>query len=347
VRGRLQAGPQTCSLEEWGEQISSTDNKITVHTCMGLYERCGLIEREIKAGSRCYTTSLVPGANLKRLQDQLPALKEKRGRDLRKLDLMLRYTNTNQCRHAFILEYFGDPDGIKGSCGCCDHCGFDESVKPRSPTEEEWTVIQKLLSCVGRLDGRFGKSTLLAVASGSQSKDILERNLNQLPLHGILAGTPFDYLKDLFDGLVCTGAIALTSDQYAIASLTTKGRNIAWRRETILLKWPAQKRKPAKPGARHHTPASHVKRVKQDVLENLERVLSATEDALFENLKEWRTREASHQGIPPYLIFSNKTLKAMAILRPASLSQLEKVPGIGPAKLEEYGADLLRLLERA
>jgi superfamily II DNA helicase RecQ len=75
--------------------------------------------------------------------------------------------------------------------------------------------------------------------------------------------------------------------------------------------------------------------------------LSATEDALFENLKEWRTREASHQGIPPYLIFSNKTLKAMAILRPASLSQLEKVPGIGPAKLEEYGADLLRLLERA
>ncbi|MEI8351685.1 MAG: ATP-dependent DNA helicase RecQ [bacterium] len=347
VRGRLQAGPQTCTLEEWGEQVSSTDNKITVHTCMGLYERCGLIEREIKTGSRCYTTSLVPGTNLKRLQDQLPALKEKRGRDLRKLDLMLRYTNTNQCRHAFILEYFGDPDGIQGGCGCCDHCGFDESVKPRSPTEEEWPVIQKLLSCVGRLDGRFGKATLLGMASGSQSKEILERNLNQLPLHGILAGTPADYLKEIFDGLVRAGAIVLTSDPYAVASLTTKGRDIAWRRETVLLKWPAYNQQPAKLGARHTAPAMKAKRGKHAALENLERVLSATEDTLFEDLKEWRRGEASHQGIPPYLIFSNKSLKAMAILRPTSLSELEKVPGVGPAKLEEYGADLLRMIGRA
>ena len=346
VRGRLQAGPQTCTLEEWGEQVSSTDNKITVHTCMGLYERCGLIEREIKTGSRCYTTSLVPGTNLKRLQDQLPALKEKRGRDLRKLDLMLRYTNTNQCRHAFILEYFGDPDGIQGGCGCCDHCGFDESVKPRSPTEEEWPVIQKLLSCVGRLDGRFGKATLLGMASGSQSKEILERNLNQLPLHGILAGTPAEYLKELFDGLVRAGAIVLTSDPYAVASLTTKGRDIAWRRETVLLKWPPQHRQPLNPGTRHTATAIKVKRGKHAAPENLERVLSATEDTLFENLKEWRRGEASHQGIPPYLIFSNKALKTMAILRPTTLSELEKVPGVGPAKLEEYGADLLRILGR-
>lgn len=347
VRSRLQAGPQTCTLEEWGEQLSSTDNKITVHTCMGLFERCGLIEREIKAGSRCYTTALVPDANLKHLQDQLPALKEKRRRDLKKLDLMLRYTNTRQCRHAFILEYFGDPDGLNGGCGGCDHCGFDESITPRLPTEEEWPVIQKLLSCVGRLDGRFEKRTVLAVASGAPSNDVAERHLDQIPLYGILAGTPVDALAYLFDGLVRAGAISLTPDQHAFASLTTKGRDIAWRRETVILKWPALNRKQAKPGARHPAPSTQVKRGKQAVPENLERVLSATEDALFENLKEWRTREASHQGLPPYLIFSNKTLKAIAILRPTSLSQLEKVPGIGPTKLEEYGADLLKMMARA
>lgn len=348
VRRLLQSGPQTCTLEEWGAQLSATDNKITVHTCMGLYERCGLIEREIKAGSRCYTTSLVPGASLKRLQEQLPALKAKRSRDMRKLDLMLRYTNTHQCRHAFILEYFGDPDGMKGACGCCDHCGFDETVKPRPPTEEEWPVVQKLLSCVGRLDGRFGKTTLLAVATGSRAKEILERKLEQLPLHGILAGVPLETVKDLFDGLVRAGAIALTPDQFAVASLTAKGRDIAWRRETVLLKWPTQNRRPPKTAMRHHVPAARkIKRGKQAALENLERVLSATEDTLFESLKEWRTREASHQGIPPYLIFSNKALKAMAILQPTTMSELEKVPGVGPAKLDEYGADLLRIVGSA
>lgn len=347
VRGRLQAGPLTCTLDEWGDLVSATDNKITVHTCMGLYERCGLIDREIKAGSRCYTTSLNPDAKLKLLQDALPALKEKRSRDMRKLDLMLRYTNTRQCRHSFILEYFGDPERLTHGCGGCDHCGFDDSVKPRPPTEKEWPLIQKLLSCVGRLDGKHTKAAILAVASGSKSKDMQESNLDKMPLYGILADTPVDSLSHLFDGLVRAGAISLTPDQFAITSLTAKGRDIAWRRETVLLKWPAQHRKPARPDSWHTLSPLTVKRGKLSELENLDRVLSATEDALFDILKEWRKGEASHQGVPPYLVFSNKTLKAMAILRPRSLGELEKVPGVGPAKLEEYGSDLIRILMQA
>ena len=346
VKHILAGGPQTCSLEEWGERIMSTDNKITVHTCMGLFERCGLIDREIKAGTRCYTTSLIAGGDLKRLQEMLPGLEEKRCRDMRKLDLMLRYTNTHQCRHQFILDYFGEKAGHAGACGNCDHCGFDPAVRPRPPTEEEWPVVQKLLSCVGRLDGRFGRNTILAVATGSQTKDILDRNLHQLPTYGALAGKSPDFLKSLFDELGRAGAISLSSDQYAVASLTAAGREIAWRRQSVTLKWPSHESRPVAPVLRPAPePRRASKKAGRDLsVINADRVLSAAEEVIFEELKEWRKEEAALQGVPAYIVFGNKTLKAIAIGRPHSHSALEKIPGVGPAKLEAYGNDLLKLL---
>jgi ATP-dependent DNA helicase RecQ len=346
VRAILKAGPQACSLDEWGERIHSTDNKITVHTCMGLYERCGLIEREILAGSRCYTTSLVEKGDLKRLREMLPTLEEKRRRDMRKLELMLRYTNTHQCRHQFILDYFGEKAAPSGPCGSCDHCGFDPSVRPRPPSEEEWPLIQKLLSCVGRMDGRFGKNTIIAVATGSKAKDIVERGLDKIPTHGALAGIPDSALKSLFDELVRAKTILLSPDQYAVASLSPLGRDVVWRRQSISLKWPSTEaprrgRPPMatprerKPGTKNIRPAGAI---------DTERVLSAVEDSVLEELKEWRKEEAALQGVPAYIVFGNKTLKAIAMIRPTTHSELERVPGVGPAKLEAYGDDLLKLL---
>jgi ATP-dependent DNA helicase RecQ len=342
-------GAQTCSLDEWAEQIKSTDNKITVHTCMGLYERCGLISREILSGSRCYTTTLLEPTDLTRLKEMMPTLEEKRRRDLRKLDLMLRYVSSRGCRHHFILDYFGDKETLATACGHCDFCGFDSAIPARPPTEAEWPLIQKLLSGVGRLDGRFGRNTILAVMTGSKAKEIIDRNLNEVSTYGALAGTALEYLKSIFDELVRGKAIQLSPDQYATASLTALGREIAWRRASISLSWPVQpthltstepelRRKPQRASSKY----SH----KSALPDSFDRVLSAVEESLFEELKSWRKDESFHQGTLPYLIFSNKTLKAIAIVQPKSHSELERIPGVGPAKLEAYGADLLRLIAR-
>jgi len=339
-------GAQTCSLDEWAEQIHSTDNKITVHTCMGLYERYGLISREIQSGSRCYTTSLVEPADLTRLKEAMPVLEEKRRRDLKKLDLMLRYVSSRSCRHHFILDYFGDKETLGKACGHCDFCGFDTAIPTRPPTESEWPVIQKLLSGVGRLDGRFGRNTIISVMTGSRAKDIVDRRLNEVSTYGTLTETAADYLKAIFDELVRAKAIALSPDQYALASLTPQGREIAWRRTSVSLKWPAEAvhltnnepeghRKPLRSGSK----ASR----KAVIPESFDRVLSAVEENLFEALKTWRKDEALHQGTLPYLVFSNKTLKAIAISKPRTHSELERIPGVGPVKLEAYGADILRL----
>ena len=358
VRSILGESPQTCPLDEWSERISSTDNKITVHTCMGLYERCGLIQREVKSGTRCYTTTLVADADAGRLTAMLPALEEKRRRDLRKLDRMLCYVNSRNCRHQYILDYFGERDATPGSCGRCDRCGFDTSIPPRPPTEDEWLIVQKLLSCIGRLEGRFGRDTILAVLAGSPAKEVIEHDLRQVPTYGALTGHRADYLRGVFDELVRAEAITLSPDACALASLTPHGRAVAWRRISIMLHWPPRESGPLPSSATDPAPSHRSRPRHADTSPSVggsrkppaspspDRVLSAREEVVFDALREWRKEEAALRGSPAFTIFNNRTLKAIAIARPDSLAGLEGLHGVGPAKLEAFGDAILQLLDR-
>jgi len=349
VRAILGKAPKTCPLDEWSELINATDNKIALHTCMGIYDRCGLINREITAGTRCYTTSLVANADTKRLREMLPTLEEKRQRDMRKLDLMLKYVNARRCRHHFILDYFGEKTAMGAACKHCDLCGFDKSAPLRSPTEEEWNLVQKLLSCVGRLDNRFGRNTIIAVGTGSTAKDIVERGLQKVPTYGVLAGTGPDYLRKLFDELVRAGAIAVSNDQYAVASLTPRGREVAWRRETVELHWPALTVKESSLAV-FQPPASRRKGKRKSSKPpppSVGRAFSTDEGAVFNALKLWRKEEADSLEVPAFVIFGNSTLRAIAVEKPSTLQALAGISGIGPVKLEAYGEAVLKVIARA
>jgi len=357
VRALLEKGPRTCALETWGELLLTTDNKITVHTCMGLFDRAGLIERAVTAGNRCYTTSLSATGDIERLKALLPAIEEKRRRDQRKLDIMVSYVHARQCRHRFILDYFGETDAKSGVCGHCDYCGFSAALPPRPPTEDEWVLLQKLLSCVGRLNGRFGKHTMLSFAVAGASKSVSEHHLDQVPSYGILKGEREDYLRALFDQLVTGGAIALGPAPYHVASLTALGREVAWRRQTLALQWPPRKveevsRPPAysEPawmarGARRRKGRTARPAVAAPAPRGEDRVLSAEEDRIFEALKAWRREEAQLNEAPAFTICGNRTLKAIAIARPDSLAALEQVHGMGPARIEAYGDAILKVLD--
>ncbi len=353
VRAILTLKPQTCSLEEWGEQVVATDNKVTVHTCMGLFDRAGLIERTVEPGNRCYTTSLVKDGDPARLQAMLPAIEEKRLRDQQKLDLMVNYVHSRNCRHRFILDYFGEiTPKTSAACGHCDFCGFSAEVPIRPPTENEWLIVQKLLSCVGRLNGRFGRAPVIAFASATANKTMAEQGLEETPSYGILREEPAPYLQALFEALVKADAISLGPDPERAASLTAYGREVAWRRQTIALQWPTRVMAPLPViPARDHDPRRKPSRrtdriPKSAATDREDRVLSAEEDRIFSALKEWRREEASLSEVPGFTIFSNRTLKAIVQSRPDSLAALELVHGIGPAKLDAYGDVVLKLLDR-
>lgn len=351
VRVILQREPLTCSLDEWGERIHSTDNTIAVHTCMGLYERSGLISREIKPGTRCYTTALTASGDTAQLRALLPTLDEKRVRDLRKLDQMLRYAGARRCRHRFVLDYFGERQASNAPCGHCDFCGFAAVVPSRPPSETEWPVVQKLLSAVGRTGGKAGRETILAILAGARTPAILELNAHELPTHGALTGEPPAYLGGVFDELARVGAIQTGAGPGNPASLTKLGRDLAWRRASVALRWPSRVAATASgPATPTRSPVADVQpwsrhktaRPSEDV--NVNRVLSAKEDALFEDLRDWRQQEAANQGVPAFTVFSNKTLKAIAIVRPASIEALRRIKGVGPAKLDAYGRDIMRIM---
>lgn len=349
VRAILGKASKTCPLEEWGELIDATDNKIALHTCMGIYDRCGLISREITAGTRCYTTSLVSNADAKHLREMLPALEEKRRRDMRKLDLMLKYVNARRCRHHFVLDYFGEKTAMGAACKHCDHCGYDSSVPPRVPTEDEWGIIQKLLSGVGRLARRFGRNTIIAVVTGSTARDIMERKLQEVPTYGVLAGTKPDYLRKLFDELVRAGAIAVGDDEYAVASLTPLGREVAWRRKSVELHWPQLTINQAALAA-FEPPASGRKGRKKNIKPpppSVGHAFSSDEGAVFNALKEWRKEEADRREVPAFVIFGNSTLRAIAVEKPHTLQALAGISGIGPAKLEAYGDAIMKVITKA
>jgi ATP-dependent DNA helicase RecQ len=360
VRALLQDAPLTESMDHWAERLTATDNKVTVHTCLGLFDRAGLIERSIVPGQRCYTTALAKNGDLERLKAMLPAIEEKRKRDQAKLDIMVRYVNARGCRHRFILDYFGDAEAgaAAGSaaCGRCDTCGFSAVVPPRPPTEDEWLVLQKLLSCVGRLDGRFGRNTILSFACATPSTAITTHKLEQMPTHGILKEEREDYLRALFDQLVTAGAIALGPAPYHVASLTPLGREVAWRRQTVSLPWPTRRVAPAPASLGDGPPWARAKpaRARKGTAVraaapagDAEGTLSAAEKDVLQRLKEWRRQEAADNEVPAFTICSNRTLRALAVERPGTLSALERIHGIGPAKLEAYGSALLAVLSKA
>ncbi|MEI6149722.1 MAG: RecQ family ATP-dependent DNA helicase [bacterium] len=352
VRAILAAQPQTCSLEAWGDQVMATDNKVTVHTCMGLFDRAGLIERTVESGNRCYTTALAKDGDPARLRALLPTIEEKRRRDQQKLDVMVSYVHSRQCRHRFIMDYFGEIAPKSAACGHCDYCGFSAAIPPRPPTENEWLVLQKLLSCVGRLNGRFGRATLIAFAAGAPDPAITIHGLAQTPAYGILRDEPRTYLLALFEALITAEALALGPAPDRTVALTPFGREVAWRRQTPSLLWPkrtvseAPAFTPREAQPRRKKPHRKESTPRRAAQPTDDRVLSAQEDRIFDALKSWRREEAALSEVPGFTIFSNRTLKSIVLRKPDSLAALEEVHGVGPAKLEAYGDTILKLLDR-
>jgi ATP-dependent DNA helicase RecQ len=248
----------------------------------------------------------------------------------RKLRTMVEYAYYPRCRRQFILEYFGDADWHDRDqrCRACDNClGVGQA---QALTDDQREAVRGLLALASRLSGRFGRTRLAALATGTDDDD----RFLELPERGLLRGQPARFVMDLLRALEGAGLIESSRGDYPTVSITARGRQAADGHVNIddlavLVPERGKRRSARGAGARASRAAAGA-----DVDGDL--------DAdLLERLRVLRSELATRQAVPAYVVFTNKTLEAIARMRPTSETELAAVPGIGPSRLDAYGTEIL------
>ncbi len=328
-------GPIEMSIDDIAEHVPTASNPMAVGSALYQLERAGFIARDYRHGSRTYTTRLVePVKEFDQLGIDFERLEAKRARDMGKLERMIAYADHRGCRHHFILDYFGDANA-EPRCSVCDNClSRVAPTAQRPPTEEETIVIQKALSCVARVNGRFGRGRIAQTLVGSRSKAVLDAGLDRLSTYGLLRDLGEDYVWALLDALIRAGCLEVSAGQYPTLSLTSPGREVMLRQKMIPLALP--ERAAARPSpSRKREPVA-----KKQTATNYD-------GALFDVLREWRREKAARMGgIPAYIIYPDRTLEELARAKPQTEAELLEVKGIGPAKARQFGAETLAVIRQ-
>ncbi|MCL4821005.1 MAG: ATP-dependent DNA helicase [Vicinamibacteria bacterium] len=249
---------------------------------------------------------------------------------------LMRWAEGGSCRHDAILRYFGDEAETTGGCGRCDVCRELDEGGDAQDEEEATLVVRKALSAVARIHDRFGLSAAVKLLRGEDDPRLARSGLDRTPTFGVLKERREEWLTQLLRRCVTAGFVDFSSGERPLARLTAAGRAVMRAERAPRLKLPAEAAAPrsrSAAGSRRARPAAAD-----------EDALSPAEQQAFEALRSWRLETARAEAVPPYVVASDRTLRDLARLRPRGLGELQQAHGIGPAKVERYGARLLRVL---
>ena len=275
------------------------------------------------------------------------ALKSRRDRE--RLDTMVRYAFSRGCRTRFVYDYFAGSarGGSVPRCGVCDVCLGWRRGAVRALEDDELLRVRIALSAVGRLSGRFGVERVAQVLVGSGGKEVLAHGLDRIPTYGKLSTVPLDQVKDLLGVLADSGLVERQGIEGGrpgafVLALTAEGRAVARGESRPELELPgrsALRSRGSSRGGSRRRPSAGAGGGDAVVSDG-----SGADPELFARLKTWRTEEARRRSVPPYVVFHDRTLAAVAAARPADAGELARISGIGPAKLAAYGDAILALI---
>ncbi len=262
-----------------------------------------------------------------------------------KLARMVDYAYHLRCRRQFVLDYFGDADWTdpERRCDGCDNCRGLAGARPVA--DHEAREVRDLLRVVARLEGRFGRGRVAAIANASDD----DPRFYDLPERGVLRGHSDGELLDLLRAMEAAGLIARGRGDYPTLSITRSGLDAVDGERSIALVRPAPrtgKRRRGRARSGGAEPAVEVDPVAPGRRRGRRRraVIGDAESldpALVERLRELRSELAGAEGRPAYVVFSNRTLAAIAERRPNSAAELLEVAGIGERRLAAYGDAIL------
>jgi ATP-dependent DNA helicase RecQ len=330
-----------------------------------ILEKAGYVERLTSYDGEDDTSVEAPATLVRLTTEPLPVsrlaldyavLQRRKQHELQKLRRMMAYATARQCRRQRILSYFGEA-WEHPNCGACDYCrgeGTFDKGPVRPPTDAEWLIIQKILSCVARMRGRYGKARVVQVLLGSRTKEIRESPLAALSTYGILQGTPRATVDAYIEALLAADCIQVIGEEFPRLDLTALGHAVMRRQQTIQLALPGAlpADTPGRPGAVAGaanmpalTPAVVLPAttVTATAAETTGAAL-ACDAELLQRLRVQRTALAQAEAVPPYCVFTDRSLREMAARLPADSAAFRQIYGVGEAKVQKYGEIFLALI---
>ncbi|TRM10837.1 DNA helicase RecQ [Lentibacillus cibarius] len=231
--------------------------------------------------------------------------------EYRKLQAMINYCHTHSCLTSYILDYFGDMSSHE-PCGRCSNC---QHRRERVDITEE---AQMILSCVKRMGERFGISMTAKVLKGSNDSRLRNFRLHTLSTYGILSAYTEKQLAERIQFLVAEQLLATADGKFPTLQLNRKSVDVLKGKETVWM-YTAP------------IPAGEETDYRED---------------LFTALRDKRKKIADEQGVPPYVLFSDATLKEFSRYFPETKEDMLAIKGVGEKKYEQYGDVFLEVISQ-
>ena len=248
--------------------------------------------------------------------------------DRERLKKMTYYCFTNECLRDYILRYFGEYGG--NYCGNCSNC------LTQFETVDVTELAKGIVGCVESSRQRYGINVIIDTVHGANTAKIRGYRMDENPHYGGLAKVPAYKLRQVFNYLLLEGYLSLTNDEFAIVKLTEKSRGLLGGEETVFMKM-----------AKEQEPAAKVQKMRRGRAGAAAGEMGEGEQSLFERLRALRTQIAREEKVPPYIVFSDKTLVDMCMKKPRTKAEMLAVSGVGEFKYGKYGERFLECVRGA